>query len=148
MKNSILKSFMVAIIALLINVNANAQQLKDLPVGPNGGNMFPTNIKGQKIELKLDGNKAIFYIINEKNQNAKLTAAAASASVIIDYNGEKVADAQQVSITSKNKFEITLPQGGPAVNFFGFRANFNGDIMEARFIIRDLSVQPATTPSK
>ena len=147
MKNSILKLSMVAFIALLFNFNANAQQLKDLPLGPNGGNMFPTSIKDHKIELKMDGNKAIFYVINDKNQNAKLTASAASANILIDYNGEQPAETKQVTITSKNKFEVTLPQGSIKPNFFAFHANFNGEILQARFVLRDLSA-PATDPVK
>ncbi|MEO8146768.1 MAG: hypothetical protein ABI723_03970 [Bacteroidia bacterium] len=147
MKNSILKSLAIALIAVLFNLNSNAQQLKDLAVGPNGGNMFPTNVKSQKVELKMDNNKATFYIVNEKNQNAKLTAAAATADVIIDYNGEQPAETRQVTITSKNKFEVTLPQSSHPINFVAFHANFNGDIMEARFIIRDLSA-PAPAPVK
>lgn len=141
MKKYILKSLFVALTAVLFNLTANAQLLKDMPQGPNGGNMFPTNVKNQKVEFKMDGNKAIFYVINEKNQNAKLTAAAATASILIDYNAEQPAETKQVTITSKNKFEITMPQSAIQPNFVAFHANFNGDVIEARFILRDLNQQ-------
>lgn len=147
MKNTILKFMAIALIALFGTFSfVTAQQLRELPKGPNGGNMFPTNVKNMKVELKMDGNKAVFYIINDQNKNATLTSSAASADVLIDFNAEQPAVTKNVTITSKNKFEITLPDGAIKPNFLAIHANFNGDILDARFIVRDLP-QVAAPPA-
>lgn len=147
MKKYIL-NYLIGACLTLLTVNLNAQQLKDLPVGPNGGHCFQTSVKNQKIELKMDGNQAKFYIINERNENAKLTASAATATILFDYNAEQPAETRQVTITSKNKFEVSLPQTNIPVNFIAFHANFNGDIIEGRFILRDLNRLMNVEPAK
>lgn len=148
MKKSILKSLLVAFVAVCFNMSfVAAQQLKELPAGPHGGKVFNTGVNNQKIEMKIDGNKVSFFVLTEKGENAKLKAAAATAAVLFDYNGEQTAVSKQVTINSKNKFETVFPESSIKVNFIAFHANFNGDILEARYIF-DNPVSPSVPASK
>lgn len=146
MKKFILKSLFIALVAVCFNLSfVAAQQLRELPVGPNGGNVFNTGVNNMKVEMKMDGNKVTFYVLNEKGENAKMKASAATGVALFDYNGEQTAVSKQMSITSKNKFETTFPESQIKVNFIAFHANFNGDILDARYI---LSTSTPATESK
>ena len=146
MKKILIKSviIMLAFIGFIAN-GASAQYLNDLPVGPNGGNAFDTKVNNQKIECKLNDNKVSFFVINSENKNAKLKVAAATATILLDYNGQQTAITRQVTITSKNKFEIEIPKSEFELNFVAIQMNFNGDIMEARYIVNKANSGSAPT---
>lgn len=124
---------------------ASAQYLYDLPLGPNGGNEFDTKVNNQKIECKLSDSKVSFFVINNENKNAKLKVAAATATILFDYNGQQPAVTKQVTITSKNKFEIEIPKSEYELNFVAIQMNFNGDIMEARYIVNKANSGSSST---
>lgn len=136
MKKVLLKSVFILLALIgLFATSLSAQYLYDLPVGPNGGNQFDTKVNNQKIECKLNDNSVSFFVINSDNKNAKLKVAAATATILLDYNGQQAAITQQVTITSKNKFEMSIPKSEFPINFVAIQMNFNGDIMEARYIV-------------
>ncbi len=136
MKSPVFKTIMLVTACIgFYCTSLSAQYIYDLPTGPNGGNSYVIRETNKKIECKVNDKKVAFFVINESNQNAKLTAAAASATVLFDYNGEIPAITKQVTITSKNKFEIALPVNQYQLNFVAIQMNYNGELMEARYII-------------
>ena len=136
MKSPIFKTLMLAVAFIgFCSTAVSAQYLYDLPKGPNGGNASEVRGTDQKVECKLSDKNVSFFVINEKNQNAKLTASAAAATVLFDYDGAIPAITKQVTITSKNKFEVALPVNQHQLNFVAIQMNFNGQLMEARYIV-------------
>jgi hypothetical protein len=97
--------------------------------------MFPTAIKNQKVECKVNDSSVELYVIDATNKDAKLNVAAATANVLFDYNGLQEPIIKMVTITSKNKFVVELPKSEHKLNFIAAQFNFNGDLFESRYVI-------------
>ena len=129
------KIFATAFVALFMSTFAMAQAEQNV-AGPNGGQVFTHGMTKYYVELQNNGAKgqAEFYVIDTKMKNTKLTKSAATAEIIVDYNGVRPAEQIQVTIKDGNKFSVQIPDKDK-VNFYAITTNFNGEIMHARFIV-------------
>ena len=127
--------FATAFIAMFISTVSFAQASNDTK-GPHGGQVFKSGLTKYFVELQNNGAKgnAEFYVIDTNLKNAKLNKAAATAEILIDYNGTRATEQVQVTIKNGNVFSFQVPDK-EKVNFYAITMNYNGEVMHARFIV-------------
>ncbi|HQV00458.1 MAG: hypothetical protein JNK61_08605 [Bacteroidia bacterium] len=136
MQNSIKKLSNWAIaIFIFIACNANAQFIKDLPLGQHGGHVFTTSVNNHKVECKVNDNNIELFVVDAANKDAQLKVAAATANVLFDYDGKQEPIIKTITITSKNKFIVDLPKSEYKLNFIAAQFNFNGNLFESRYVV-------------